>query len=239
MSCEDTVHEILQELLRDSAIVGALVTNHEAEPLGFLIRGKGYQQEIINAASAALVSLSKLSFAKMTDDTTQYIMGYTDKTIYITVVSEGDTILTTLLDQYQMGSTKLDRYFGTLSKTAQRVEGVISASKYAKRSLIGLVKKEIPEATGIAVVSREGVPIAVDTKLDSALISGLISAFFTSGRSFAKELRVSIIIGKHENSLILYSIDDSRILAVIVPKGCGSYIYIPKIRRIVEELKHL
>jgi predicted regulator of Ras-like GTPase activity (Roadblock/LC7/MglB family) len=237
MDCESTVQEILQELSRDSAIIGALVTNQEAEPLGFIIRGKGYRQEILNAASAALVSLSKLSFSQMTNEDTNYILGYTDKTLYITIVTESELILTSLIDRYQMGSTKLEYYFDLLKGTAQQVVGVIGASKYAKKSLIGLVRKEIPEATAIAVVSREGVPISVDSKFDSALISGLISAFYTSGTSFAKDLQVSVIVGRSQHSLIMYNVDDTRILAVLIPKGQGSHTYIPKIRRIIEDSK--
>ncbi len=235
MGCENTVHEILQELLRDSAIIGALVTNEEAEPLGFLIRGKGYRQEILNAASATLVSLSKLSFSRMTNEDTDYILGYTDKTLYITVITETELILTSLIDRFKMGSTKLEHYLDLLNRTLQQVSGVISASKYAKKSLLGMVRKEIPEASAIAVVSREGVPISVDSKFDSALISGLISAFYTSGTSFAKDLRVSVVVGKNKHSLIMYNIDERRILAVLVPKSQGSHTYIPKIRKIIEE----
>ena len=235
VSEEIAILKIIKNLMKDSSIIGVLVTNEEAEIIASLLTEARHRKDALNAASAALVALSRMSFSELTQDEAEYILNYTQDTIYATVRGPEKTIITGLINRFRMGSAKIDKYLTNFSQAATKISGIIQASKYPRKSLLGKVKKAFPEVTSIAVISTEGIPIAVDPKSDAIKISAIISAIFSSMRGVSERILSSILVGKNKQSLILHGLDENRLLAILVPQTVDTASYISKIKKVIKD----
>jgi len=152
-------------------------------------------------------------------------------------VIKGKILVTALLNRYKMGERNIEKYKFELEKAALKIVGIHLASKYSKQSLLGKLKQALPEAAGIEILTNDGIPIAADTQLDPALLSGAVAAIYTSMKGVSETLRVFIIIGEEKSSLIVYTIDENRLLAVLFTDKQNVTQYIPVIRKVIDEYK--
>ncbi|MHA2060104.1 MAG: hypothetical protein ACW976_04925 [Candidatus Ranarchaeia archaeon] len=230
-----TIKTILKDLMKDKAISGVLVTNTEADLIADALTDKKHRREALMAATSALVPLSNLTFAEGTEEKAKTILTFTDDMIFLTVVIQGKILVTALLNRYKMGETSVEKYRSILEKSALKIVGVHLASKYSKRSLLGKLKKAIPEATSIGILTKDGIPIAADTELDPALLAGAASAIYTSMQGVSDAIRFFIIVGEEKSALIVYTIDQTRLLAVQFENQENVTQFIPQIRDILEQ----
>ncbi len=228
MNIPDDLKKEFTQLFEDPNIAGILITNREAEIIAHSYKVKHPEISVLTAASAASVSLSKISFSQFAKDDTRYIIDYTESFIYVTIV-DNELIMNVMLNRSGV-EARLEEQLSSLQQFLVKIKPKLPHPTESQPNLIEKVRSIIPEAQVIAIVSHDGLPISVESKFDSALLSGLISAFFTSGTGLADDISASIIIGKDENSLILYALDNVRILAILIPKGIAAIKYLQKIR---------
>jgi len=81
---ETTIKTILDELMKDKAISGVLVTNTEADLIIDALSDKKHRREALMAATSALVTLSKITFTEQTEEKAKTILTYTDDIIQTT-----------------------------------------------------------------------------------------------------------------------------------------------------------
>ena len=89
----------------------------------------------------------------------------------------------------------------------------------------------------IAIITKDGLPIKVQSTMPEPILSAISSAIFNlAGILLEQDLEYSIIGGEN-GSIILHELDQNRLLAIAVPeadeKKLGSYIV--RIKTIIKQ----
>ena len=130
----------------------------------------------------------------------------------------------------------LDTYINLLKKLAIQISAIIETSDLIKEEVFVAIKRAIPNALVIAIITKDGLPIKVQATMPEPMLSALSSAIYNlAGVLLGSNLEYSIIGGEN-GSIIIHELDENRILAIAVPEAderkLGSYI--AKIKSIIK-----
>ncbi len=189
----------------------------------------------ISAASSSLVFLS----SKMLHDSLNQEISYTlitgKKRIILSILTDYMALIA-YLDRELAELEGLDFYINSLRKFAIKLSAIIETSDLIKEEIFVAIKRAIPNALAIAILTKDGLPIKVQSTMPEPTISAMISAIYNlSGVLLDGGLEFSIIGGEH-GSIIIHELDESRILAIAVSEGNEKILrnYIAKIKAIIK-----
>jgi predicted regulator of Ras-like GTPase activity (Roadblock/LC7/MglB family) len=116
------------------------------------------------------------------------------------------------------------------------VTAVIETSDIIKEEIFVAIKRAIPNALVIAIITKDGLPIKIQATMAESTISAMISAIYNLSDILIGGMEFSIIAGEN-GSIIIHELDESRILCVAVPEADESKLgtYIVKIKAIIEK----
>lgn len=113
---------------------------------------------------------------------------------------------------------------------------IIELAEYPKKGLFLNVKNAIPEATAIAILTKEGIPLMVHPAEEGVSLSGMISAIFAiSSNMISNDNSDYSVISGREGMVITLQIDNDRLLAVAMPKKVKVKDIITKLKEAVRE----
>ena len=124
----------------------------------------------------------------------------------------------------------------TLKDFALKISAVVETSDFIKEEIFVALKRAIPNTLVLAIITKEGLPIKIQSTMPEPMLSAMVSAIYSLSTVLIEEgLEFSIIAGL-EGSIILHELPDrNRILCIAVPeadeKKIGSYIV--KIKKII------
>ncbi|MHA1472939.1 MAG: roadblock/LC7 domain-containing protein, partial [Promethearchaeota archaeon] len=99
------------------------------------------------------------------------------------------------------------------------------------------IKRAIPNALAIVIITKDGLPIKVQSTMPEPTIAAMISAIYNlAGVLLDSGLEFSIIGGDH-GSIIIHELDENRILAIAVSEGDEKILrsHIAKIKAIIKQ----
>ena len=122
----------------------------------------------------------------------------------------------------------LDTFVSSLKKFAISISAIIDTSDLIKEEVFVAIKRAIPNALAICIITKDGLPIKMQTSMSEPILSAMTSAIYNlSGILLEESLEYSIIGGEY-GSIIIHELDQNRILAIAVPEAderkLGSYI---------------
>ncbi len=189
----------------------------------------------ISAASSSLVFLS----SKMLNDSLNQRSSYTlitgKKRIILLILTDYMALIA-YLDRELAELEGLDFYIRSLRKFAIKVSAIIETSDLIKEEIFVALKRAIPNALIIAIITKDGLPIKVQSTMQEPILSAMISAIYNlAGVLLGGGLEFSIIGGDH-GSIIIHELDESRILAIAVSEGDDKILrsHIAKIKTIIK-----
>jgi predicted regulator of Ras-like GTPase activity (Roadblock/LC7/MglB family) len=118
-----------------------------------------------------------------------------------------------------------------------KMSAIIETSDLIKEEIFVALKRAIPNALVIAIITKDGLPIKVQSTMPEPTISAMISAIYNlAGILLDGGLEFSIIGGDH-GSIIIHELDESRILAIAVAEGDEKILrsHIAKIKAIIKQ----
>ncbi len=245
MSKEDNMKQLnleLEDLLNkeikdQKSILGISISTHGGTHIvSELKEDIQMTKSEISAASSSLVFLS----SKMLNDSLNQRSSYTlitGKRRIILLILTDYMALISYLDRELAELEGLDFYIRSLRKFAIKVSAIIETSDLIKEEIFVALKRAIPNALIIAIITKDGLPIKVQSTMQEPILSAMISAIYNLAEVLLDGgLEFSIIGGDH-GSIIIHELDESRILAIAVSEGNDKILrsHIAKIKTIIKQ----
>ncbi len=188
------------------------------------------------AASSSMVFLSSKMLSDSLNQKSSYTLITGQKRIILSILTDYMALIA-YLDRELAELEGLDYYIRTLRKLAIKMSAIIETSDLIKEEIFVALKRAIPNALVIAIITKDGLPIKVQSTMPEPIISAMTSAIYNlAGILLEGSLEFSIIGGDH-GSIIIHELDESRILAIAVSEGDDKILrsHIAKIKSIIKQ----
>jgi len=226
-----------KEISEDSAILGINIGTHGGTFLGnyFKADTKLSKLEIAAATSSLLFLSSKTLMGSLMQEISYNIITGKEKMI-IAILTENITMISYL--KRELAELEgVNHYINKMKKFALQVSAFVETSEFIREEIFVAVKRAIPSAIMLGIISKEGLPIKIQSTMPEPVISAMISALYNLSDVLLEEQNVeySIIAGEN-GSIILHALDEHRILFVAVPEADESKLgsFIAKIKSIIK-----
>lgn len=228
---------ISKEMDENSAILGISVGTETGQVLNnkFKEEIKLSAHEII-AGSSSLMFLSSNISKQLLNQNVKHHTAVAEKQILINILTHNIN-LSVILDRELTELQGIDLYQKKLTDFALKLSAVIETSDYIKKDIFVEIKRAIPTAISIAILTKSGLPIKIQSVMPDPMLSAITSALFNVVNVLLKKnVEYSIITGD-AGSIIIHQIDNERILNVAIPdrKEEQIGIYLARIKEILKE----
>jgi len=224
----DLTKLIEKEINEKHSILGISVSSHGGTHLA-----SKFKKEIkmtkteISAASSSMVFLSSKILHDSLNQKISYNLITGKERIIVSILTE-NVALMAYLNRELAELEGLDSYINSLKIFAIQISAIIETSDLIKEEIFVAVKRAIPNALVIAIITKDGLPIKIQSTMPEPILSAMTSAIYNlAGILLEGGLEYSIIGGEN-GSIIIHELDETRILAIAVPEAderkLGSYI---------------
>jgi len=224
----DLTKLIEKEINEKHSILGISVSSHGGTHLA-----SKFKKEIkmtkteISAASSSIVFLSSKILHDSLNQKISYNLITGKERIIVSILTE-NVALMAYLNRELAELEGLDSYINSLKIFAIQISAIIETSDLIKEEIFVAVKRAIPNALVIAIITKDGLPIKIQSTMPEPILSAMTSAIYNlAGILLEGGLEYSIIGGEN-GSIIIHELDETRILAIAVPEAderkLGSYI---------------
>ncbi|MFW9940296.1 MAG: hypothetical protein ACFFBC_13985 [Promethearchaeota archaeon] len=226
---------IKKELESGSAIIGINVGTPEGTKITSTFRSPiNMSVGEVTAANSSLVFLSSKMLKDSLNQEVSYNLITGKERIVLSILSENITMIA-YLNRELADLEGLDSYINRLQKLALQISAIIETSDILKEEIFKGLKRAIPNTLVLAIITKDGLPIKVQSTMPEPILSAMIAALYNlSGVLLESGMEYSIIGGQN-GSIIIHELDENRILALAVPESderkLGSYI--AKIKAII------
>ncbi len=233
----DVIKLIEKEMKENSAILGINIGTH-----GGTFIANSFKQNTnlsvleISAAASSLLFLS----SKMLNDSLMQEISYNLVTgkekIIIAVMTENITMIS-YLNRELADLEGLNLYISKMKQFALKISAFVETSDLIKEEIFVAIKRAIPSALMIGIITKDGIPIKIQSTMPEPMISAMMSALYNlSDVLLEEDLEYSIIAGNN-GSIVVHELDLNRILFIAVPEAVESKLgaYIAKIKAIVNQ----
>jgi predicted regulator of Ras-like GTPase activity (Roadblock/LC7/MglB family) len=144
-----------------------------------------------------------------------------------------------ILDRKLAELEGLKAYQKDLHDMALKIAALIETSDYIAEDPFVQIKRAIPSATMIAIISKEGMPIKVESQdLQEALLGSMIAAISNLTLVMLRKPMDYTLLQGPNGSVMVVQFDEKRVLAVAIPGDENDKIgqYLARIHEIVKKL---
>ncbi len=230
---------ILKEMDENSTILGISVGTETGQVIS-----SNFKKDIKLSANEIIAVSSSLMF--LSSNISKQLLN--QKVKYHTTVAKNEILINALANNINV-SVILDRELTELEEIglyqkkimdfAIKISAFIETSEYNKKDIFVEIKRAIPTAISIAIITKSGLPIKIQSVMPDSMISAIASALFNlTDVLFKKSVEYSYIRG--DNGLIIvHQIDEERLLSIAIPEKNEDLIgsYIARIKEIIKENK--
>jgi len=233
----DVIKLIEKEMNENSAILGINIGTH-----GGTFIANNFKQNTnlsvleISAAASSLLFLS----SKMLNDSLMQEISYnlvTGKEKIILAVMTENITMVSYLKRELAELEGLNLYVSKMKQFALKISAFVETSELIKEEIFVAIKRAIPSALMIGIITKDGLPIKIQSTMPEPMISAMMSALYNLADVLLEEdLEYSIIAGNN-GSIVVHELDLNRILFIAVPEALESKLgaYIAKIKAIVNQ----
>jgi predicted regulator of Ras-like GTPase activity (Roadblock/LC7/MglB family) len=226
---EFDIYDLIEkEIKEDPAILGINIGTHGGTFLGnyFKEDTKLTKLEITAATSSLLFLSSKTLMGSLMQEISYNLITGKEK-IILSILTENITMISYL--NRELGELEgIHHYIEKMKKFALQVSAFVETSEIIREEIFVAVKRAIPSAIMLGIITKDGLPIKIQSTMSESMISAMISALYNLSDVLLEEnLEYSIIAGGN-GSIIIHQLDENRILFVAVPEAdeskLGSFI---------------
>ncbi|MFX0009658.1 MAG: hypothetical protein ACFE9R_05035 [Candidatus Hermodarchaeota archaeon] len=231
------LNDLIEKHLKEhKSILGISVSSHGGTHLASRFKKdiKMTKSEI-SAASSSLVFLSSKILSDSLNQKISYNLITGKERIILSILTESIALIA-YLNRELAELEGIDSYINSLRQLAIQINAIIETSDLIKEEVFVALKRAIPNALIIAIITKDGLPIKVQSIMPEPMLSAMSSAIYNlAGVLLEGGLEFSIIGGEN-GSIIIHELDETRILAIAVPEAderkLGSYL--AKIKSIIK-----
>ncbi|WP_455141889.1 hypothetical protein [Candidatus Hodarchaeum mangrovi] len=233
------VKKLISELLEDESIAQSIVSTIDGSPIYGLKRGGKEIKEELHIIPAAITSALAISHnfleTTLNDKVKEYVVFQKDCIIVATKAS--DVVLITTINPPRSSFEKrptIDIIIERLREITAKLDAIVKTLDI-EDTMIEKIQRAIPEATSILLLSTAGVPLSSLSSLDidSAQLAAVSSAISLPTRMLGQEAQSIAVTGKN-HLMLLYCLDNERILMVSLTPKLSIESYLTTIARLVE-----
>ncbi|MBD3228520.1 MAG: hypothetical protein GF329_10060 [Candidatus Lokiarchaeota archaeon] len=236
---EIDIRELIKKQLESSdALLGITCGTHGGTFIASEFQKEiGMKEQEITAANSSILFLSSKLLKNSLNQDISYDLIAGKERIVLSVLTEHITLIAHL-NRELAELEGMNKYITKLKEFSLQLSAIVETSDIIKEEIFVKVKRAIPNALVIAIITKEGIPIKVQATMSEPMLSAMISALYKlSGILLEQSGLEYSIIGGNAGSIIIAELDENRILCVAVPeakdKKLGSYI--AKIKSIIEK----
>ena len=231
------LNDLIEKHLKEhKSILGISISSHGGTHLASKFKKdvKMTKSEI-SAASSSLVFLSSKILSDSLNQKISYNLITGKERIILSILTESIALIA-YLNRELAELEGIDSYINNLKQFAIQINAIIETSDLIKEEVFVALKRAIPNALIIAIITKDGLPIKVQSIMPEPMLSAMSSAIYNlAGVLLEGGLEFSIIGGEN-GSIIIHELDETRILAIAVPEAderkLGSYL--AKIKSIIK-----
>ncbi|MHA1194726.1 MAG: hypothetical protein ACTSRH_00185 [Promethearchaeota archaeon] len=225
---DDLKNLISKKLETNSGILGITVSTHGGTHLASIFKGNiKLTKTEISAASSSLIFLSSKILLDSLNQQISYNLVTGKNNLILSILTENITLIA-YLNRELAELEGLDSYINSLKNLAIQLSAIVETSDLIKEEIFVALKRAIPNALVIAIITKEGLPIKVQATMPEPILSAMISAIYNLAAVLLDEELEYSIIGGENGSIIIHKLDNNRILAIAVPEAderkLGSYV---------------
>lgn len=235
---KDLLKLITKEIEDNSALLGINVGTHDGALIASMHKKetKLTELQIASANSSILFLSSKILMDSLNQTISHNIIA--GKDLYLlSIMSENITIVA-YLDRQLTELEGINNYIKKLKDFTLKLSAIVETSALIKEECFGLIKRAIPNALVLAIMTKDGLPIKIQSTMPEPMLSAITSAIYNLSAVLIEEKAVeySVIAGEN-GSIIIHELDENRIVAVAVPEADENKIgaYIAKIKSIINK----
>ena len=192
-------------------------------------------KEQISAATSSLLLLSANLLKGSLDQPISYSLTSGKEKIILSILAKAIT-LNTYLSREIVSLEGLDNYIIKLKEYAMQISAIIETSEYLKEEIYTKIKRSIPNTLLIAIITKEGLPIKIQSTMPESMMSAMIAALYNTSEMLLQDETLEFsIIGGENVSMIVQVIDEHRILCIAVPEASETKLrsYIARIKSLI------
>ena len=234
---ENDITELLEKEMKENAgILGITISSHGGTHLASKFKKDiAMKRTEISAASSSLVFLSSKILQDSLNQKISYNLITGAKRIILSILTENIAMIS-YLNREIAELEGLDTYINTLKKFSMKLSAIIATSDLIKEEIFVAIKRAIPNALVVAIMTKDGLPIKIQSTMPEPILSAMTSAIYNLSSVLLEGGLEFSIIGGENGSIIIHELDKNRIMAIAVPeaneKKLGSYI--AKIKTIID-----
>ncbi|MFX0149099.1 MAG: hypothetical protein ACFE8E_15300 [Candidatus Hodarchaeota archaeon] len=231
----DLVKLIEKEINDKHGILGISISSHGGTHLA-----SKFKKDIkltkteISAASSSMVFLSSKILLDSLNQKLSYNLITGKERIILSILTENIALMS-YLNRELAELEGLDSYINSLKKFAIQISAIIETSNLIKEEIFVAIKRAVPNALVIAIITKDGLPIKIQSTMPEPILSAITSAIYNLSSVLLEASLEFSIIGGENGSIIIHELDETRVLAIAVPEADERKLgaYIAKIKSII------
>jgi predicted regulator of Ras-like GTPase activity (Roadblock/LC7/MglB family) len=233
---KDIIKLMEEEISKHNALIGINIGTLDGALIANQLKKefKLTKYQIASANSSILFLSSKMLSDSLNQTISHNII--TGKDIYLLSILTTNITMIAYLDRELTDLEGMYHYTRILKDFALKISAIIETSTIAKEEIFVLIKRAIPNTLILAILTKDGLPIKIQSTMREPMLSAVTSAIYNLSEVLSEGKNVEYLIITGENgSIIIHELDETRILAVAVPEAEESKIgaYIAKIKSII------
>lgn len=234
---KERTKNVVTDLLSDVAIKGIVVSDNEGNPI-YSSFSKEIDSELLQDSSrvapvaATVVSVSAGSMRKLFNQTLECVVCFVEEDVFLLVPGQQANILA-CIGREIVSLRGVEHYAEKLYAAIREISATMETIGMEETVVIKM-KRVIPEAMAVGIVTREGLPLAFQTIIDDAALAAAANGIEILATAMSGRSQVDYIAAQADQaSLILHRMDEEKTLVVVVPKEQNLGEYIAMIKQVL------
>lgn len=240
------IKQVVDELIKKDNISSVIISSKDGQPLyGLNKDGSGFGEELftIPVAIISAMQMSSAFMSSLKDEVHEYTI-FQENRIVLSL-RKREIVLTVFVETPQSSFERrieVKQYAEMFKDYADKIDAIIQTIGL-EGSIIEKVKREVPEATLIQLLSANGIPLSSlkeTFELDDAQIAAISTGILLPTRALTDSTTECIAVRAKKYTLLLFPYEKDQILLVTV-KGPKKPIetYMTKIAKILKETEDI
>lgn len=235
---EDKINKLLEKKIGEkTALSGIIIGSHGGDSIASKFKKEIDMTELqVTAANSSILFLSSKLLKKSLNQQISYDLIAGKNRIIVSLLTKTITVIA-YLNRELAELEGVQKHISDLKDLALQISAIVETSNLIREDLFVKLKLAIPNALTIAIITKEGMPIKVESTMPEPTLSAMCAALYELANILLeKEGLEYSIIGGDNGSIIVHELDETRVLAVAIPELDSERVksYIAKIKTILE-----
>lgn len=232
--------KLLQKFMDENAVINKIsLGTHGGNLITYKFKTETdmLPQQIIAGISSLMFLSSNIS-KQLLNQQVRYNSTFGKNEIFVSILTR-NIILSVVLERELAELEGINKYEEKLREFGVKLSAFVETSEYIKSDIFVAIKRAIPTALSIAIITTSGLPIKIESVMPEPMISAVTSALYNLSNVLLNNTVEYSVIRCEIGSIIIHQIDKERLLNVAIPEKKNEQIghYIARIKEIINKFK--